>query len=325
MLLRLLACSAAIALMSASGSATDLVEPPPAETAFWLEGSVLFMKREFTDNPDIVSTDTAPQSNVFKANDFEPGWEAGFEAALGVRWDRWGVEARGFWLDTFEENQTFIGTGDDLVIETDPPTSYGLSAGNTLDGSFESDIYGAEASVSFEVVPNATIYAGPRWINFDEEFELFGDFGGGASETNTWETDNELLGAQLGFRTDLIALATGSPGAFSVNTDVSVGIFDNQAEADFQVLDGGVPRPDADVSDDESILAFAVDAELTVGYEVTENILVFVGYQVLYIDGVANAVEQVDGTTSFNNDPTIDIRRGSALFHGGKAGVTIRF
>jgi hypothetical protein len=104
-----------------------------------------------------------------------------------------------------------------------------------------------------------------------------------------------------------------------------VGVFNNGAEVGFVVLDSGVPRPDATVGDSDSLLAVAVDASLTAGYRFTPNFEIFAGYSALWIDGVANAVEQVGGTTSFNADPTISLVEGSALWHGATAGLKVRF
>ena len=162
-------------------------------------------------------------------------------------------------------------------------------------------------------------------FQLDEEFELFGDFGGGSFEQNTWETENQLLGGQIGFRSDLVALVSGGPTAFSLDTDVSVGVFNNQADVDFETIDDpGVSRYGV-ISDSDDLLAVAVDASLDSRYHFTPNFEIFAGYNVLWINGVATAVEQLTGTGPYGGPPPLDLVEGDALFHGGKAGVKVRF
>jgi hypothetical protein len=331
-ILRILALGTC-AICAAPANAADILDlPVPAEVAtvnpwaVWAEASVLIMSRQNGDEFPVVSTAGAPGSgDIFRADDFEPGdWELGAEAALGFGNGVWGLEVRGFWLGEFEESQTFVSGGGGVLIETDPATGYGLPPGGSMTGTFQSRIFGAEASASYQLFPSTTAYAGPRWIQLDEHFDLFGDFGG-ANERNVWDVDNQLLGGQIGLRTDWIAMMGGSPDGFSLATDVSLGLFNNRTELDFETLDSGVSRYGV-ISDSESNVALALDAGLDVGYRFTPGFEVFAGYNVLWINGIATAVEQVNATGSFGGPPPADIDSdGTAIYHGGKAGIRVRF
>jgi hypothetical protein len=318
---RSISLSAAFALLSGVAAAQQTL-PTPTGLHFWVDGQALFMTQELGDRA-LLST-TAGKGDILSARDVEPDqWEPGFEGAIGVDMGRWGVEARGFWLDTLsgKSSTTTVQPGGNVTFEFNSPQAIGVAGvPGTFDGRFQSDVHGAEGSFSYELMPHGRVYVGPRWIDLNEQFDLDLTGAGGTGDFR-WNTKNQLVGGQAGFRTDWIALLSKTPSKFSLVSDTSIGVFHNSASDDFKSVANGVAS--FKLHDGKGLPAVAVNASLTAGFRPTSNIELFAGYEVLWINGVASATDQMSGTDATNN--TVSIVKGDALFHGAKVGGRIRF
>jgi hypothetical protein len=107
------------------------------------------------------------------------------------------------------------------------------------------------------------------------------------------------------------------------STDQGHGAFallSNSAHSVFEVVDYY-----SDIVADGHKLSPAVDAGLQIGCRLGRMIEVHAGYDLLWLNSVAQASRQVAGTTSYNSEPTLTLVYSSLIAHGAKAGVTIRF
>ncbi len=261
----------------------------------------LFMMRSNGSSEPLVSTVASPGTgNVFKSSQFEPDFTPGAKGRIAVTNGAYGVEAGAFWLDQATEDRVFTGSTN-LIIETNPTTSYGFGAGDTLSAHDASDIIGANFYGTWAPYDDEswTVYFGPRFIQLKERFNIFGDFGGGDFEDDSWHTNNRLMGAELGVRADLFKLFDFDGDGWSLNGDVGVGVFGNSARTNFNVADPGVPSR-IFTSTSASDTSAAADLGLNLSYPVTDYADVSLGYDLLYLSNVETATGQVPATGSFN-------------------------
>ncbi len=284
--------------------------------------SGIYMTRDNPDSGPLVVFAGGGMPAI-RSSDLEFDWAAGFDAGIHIPVNGFGAEVRVFWLDEVSASHTLIGTGVGLLFQTNPNTGYGLPLGNTLTARTSSEIYGGEINGTFPLNASTTVYAGIRAINLEEDLNFFGNFGGGASETNIWTSDNELLGAQVGARVDL-GQQVPLPAGVTASVDIAIGLFHNEQRATMVTLDSGVPRY-ATVVDNDSATSIGVDAGVEVGYMVAPNVELFAGYNILHITNTALATDQVSGTTAFGGQPMLSLRDDVVTYHGGRVGARVRF
>ena len=297
-----------------------------AETKVTIDVSGFFLTRGAGTTTPLVSLSANPGTgDVFTTDSVALNtWKPGGDLRLGLSWGKLGAEVRGFMLAKWSNSalNTFP-SGASVVIETDPTTSYGLSAGNTLTASNESTFKGFEANLTYDLSPAVRLYGGARYLLIDETFDLYGSWPPG-NEEDIWSTTNKMLGGQLGVRIGVLRLADAATKGFTVQGHGAFALFSNSAHADFALLDDGVDRYEP-VPVDASKISPAVDAGLQVGYRLTGAIEVHAGYDLMWLNSVAQATYQVAGTTPYGDSPTLTLVFSSLVVHGAKAGVTIRF
>ena len=292
------------------------------ETKLTVDVSGLFWTRTAGPTLPLVSLNTAPGSgDVFTTKTVAlTTWKPGGDVRLGIGWGQLGAEVRGFMLAKWTRSALFTGAGTSLVIETDPRTSYGLPAGATIAAANESRLKGIEANLTYDLIPAVCVYAGARYVLIDETFDLFGDFGAGDTEEDIWTVKNKMLGGQIGVRADILRPAEGVQRGFTVQARGAFALFSDSASVDFEVVDTAVAS-----AAKRSHISPAVDAGLRFGYRLDRMIELYIGYDLLWLNAVAQATHQVAGTTAFGLPPTSTLVFNSFVVHGARAGLTVRF
>jgi len=304
-------------LAAVAGPAADSDGSPE----FFLEAEALVMTRDDPHSRALWSSDVAGRGDVFDADHFDFDFEPGTQANAGVRFDRLGFEVAGFWIDSWRSGKRFVGTADCCLVDTNPATSFGLDEGSPEDATYVSEIYGMEGNVSYEVVPGATLLGGVRWIQLNEKMKFVSiDF----FENNRWTVDNTLIGPQLGARLELLELLYEDESRWSVRADARIAALFNDIENRYQNARGDGPD-DPFGSDNDDGAAVSIQAGLSAGYEVFPGATLRLGYQVLWIYGVALAPDQMGRTSQFNTGGRrpMGTRTEDALYHGGTVGFTI--
>jgi hypothetical protein len=248
-------------------------------------------------------------------------WKPGGDVRIGLTWSKLGAEVRGFMLAKWSNSAIHTATsGESLIIETNPTTGYGLpGAGSTMTANNESTFKGFEANLTYDLSPAVRLYGGARYLLIDETFGLLGDWGS-STEDDVWNTTNKMLGGQLGVRVDILRLANAAAQDFTVRGHGAFALFSNSAHSVF-----AVDISSRNSAADGSHISPAVDAGLQIGYRIGGAIELHAGYDLMWLNSVAQATRQVAGTTSFNSDPTSTLVFSSLVVHGAKAGLTIRF
>jgi hypothetical protein len=246
-------------------------------------------------------------------------WKTGGDVRIGYAWSKLGAEVRGFLLSKWTKSADYTSDGTELIIETQPLTSYGVGVGDTMTANNESAMKGFEANVTYDLSPAIRLYGGFRYLKIDEGFDLLGASDGEPFEDDIWNTTNTMMGGQVGARFEFLRLAQGQAKGFTGQGRVGMAVFSNSAHADFEAW---MPQLGTDVHK----LSPAVDAGLQFGYRLNSLIEVHAGYDLLWLGKVAQANRQFLGTTSYNSeDVTLTPVFSSLIAHGAKAGVTIRF
>lgn len=167
-----------------------------------------------------------------------------------------------------------------------------------------------------------TWFAGFRYINLNEELDILAErdeVGGVEDGSYNLRTSNNLYGAQLGAR------LRRTRGRFGWDATGFAGIFGNDARQTQSVTDfPDVPlRPT--VSSSRSGVSFVGGANLSGLYLLTNVWSLRAGYNLIWIEGVALAPDQLD--FNFAASPSGDqLRNGGGLFlHGANVGVEARW
>ncbi len=185
-------------------------------------------------------------------------------------------------------------------------------------------LYNAEINVRRDLCPGVTMLAGFRWVNLSEELQ-------GTIEPSTrtvpfWDTKtrNNLCGLQLGEDWKIF-----NRGRFSIDGLVKAGLFDNLAEETTEVSIYQTPYWE---SASGNQLAFLGEIGLQCKYQLTQRLLLKIGYQAMCLEGVALAPGQIPETFSHGLPRTdvyvraLGINSGSGVFyHGAAAGLEYAF
>lgn len=292
-------------------------------TGLTIDLSGFFLTRTAGTNAPLVSQEaTAGTGDVFMTEDAAlTAWKPAGELRVAYAWSKLGAEVRGFLTSKLSRSAAFTSTASvGLTIETDPVTFYGMPVGSTLTaGNESSGLKSFEANLTYALAPAVRLFGGFRYLKVNDAFELFGDFNGG-SETDVWTAANTMVGGQVGARVDFVRPAEGASRGFTAQGRAALALLSNDAQADFTVLEWWDL-----ISSTGTKLTPAVDAGLQVGYCLGRQVEFHVGYDLLWLGSVAQAVRHVARTTSYNSEPTLTLGFDSLVYHGAKAGVTVRF
>ena len=137
---------------------------------------------------------------------------------------------------------------------------------------------------------------------------------GGNTSSYLIDVDNQLWGFQVG------AAANYCYNGWGLDAWGKVGVFANWADQetyeDLAALGAGT----ASVGAEDENMAFAGDLGVALVRHLTDRLSARVGYQLLWLEGVALATDQLD-----NSNPSIPIATldngGGTFYHGGFAGM----
>ena len=162
--------------------------------------------------------------------------------------------------------------------------------------------------------------SGVRYIDVSEEFELYSIAPDDSIGHLTMDTQNKMLGFQLGV--DFYYPV----GRWTMEGNLKGSLNGNLARGQFRLENGG-PFPDFGTlygNDFSSVrLATMVELGYHVSYHISERVKIRGGYEVLWLYGVAAAVEQLrDGTLKVNTGTHAETDY-AIIYHGGTFGFEI--
>jgi hypothetical protein len=247
--------------------------------------------------------------------DFDVGVRAGVDIDIRRRLgDRHELQVRYFGVDGWSDQFSESGT----ILLTDWETFAG----------FSTQLHSTEVNLRSRWTDWMTVLAGFRWVELSERVDydlntvtnipgfppfippisIPADFGQHA------RTQNHLYGFQLG--TDVLLWDRGGP--LTINTEMKAGIYSNLAKNS-----GDLESPIGDIVGDGRTYHAAFLGELGIHakYQLTRNLALRAGYQLLWLEGVALMNDnQLDALVAGDVDTS-----GSPFYHGAMVGTELRW
>ncbi len=295
-------------------------------TYTWAEGLLMWRDNQSTNRPIVINLNT--QDTLIGTNDlnFDTGW--GIRAGFGIHdCDNCGWEFE--YLGLFDQSAArSVKLADELAL----PGDLGLSTNNFYFADEVSVHYSSQVNnAEINRVSCCCCCDGPcgcqsvewlyglRYLNLHEELSIVSnDFQEGTSNYDI-RTNNNLFGAQVGSR------VRHCRGQWSWEGTGKAGIFGNAAEQHSdQIVDfpAFVVRPAHTESAGD--VAFVGDLNLSAIYQINSVWGARLGYNLIWIEGVALAPDQLDFTNTSDSGKNISAD-GGVLLQGVNAGFEARW
>jgi hypothetical protein len=267
----------------------------PAPDVYFTVGA-LVLTRDNAVRPQILVQNTTTGDNLLSTKDLDFDWFAGPSFVLGYRptkMDAW--ELTYFGLQDFNSVRSVFGAADLTVPGTlGTLGNFGPVGANpapsVITVDYNSQIDDAELNYYWHHdCENLMWMAGFRYFQLDEKFDLASTVTGVGTSVYDIRTTNNMAGGQVGVRlkTECSFLEwdiTGKAGAFGN----SVG----QAQTVFNTDGSAIGRGSA--GDHQGVWAFVGDLGSNVNVNLCRNWSVMGGYNLMWVDGVALAPNQID-------------------------------
>ncbi len=280
-----------------------------------IRSGALYLVRDRPRDQVLVTDGFSPQSTaLLNASELNPGVAWGVELnAIRHRFldTCWDLEGRYFGIDGWGAATTpVLSPGGSVVQFADPIGNINDPA--VVSGSYQSRLYSVELNARRQLRDWLQILVGFRYLDLDEEgLSILRDTGPGINFSHTRVTaDNQMWGFQLGADARL-----WSWEQLSIELAGKAGIYSNDASNHMTHTQTVTPTVYTAAAKRNNT-AFEGEMGLTACYQLNRNWAFRTGYQVLWIEGVALAPDQVAaidpllGTSSVRTD-------GSPFYHGG--------
>lgn len=251
---------------------------------------------------------------VFNASSLNLGTQAGPRFNLirhGFLRSSWDLEFGYFHVDSWNASAAFPAAGGPYFLAVDGNT-LANSPVNSANFNYGSKLYSTELNLRRQRSDWFTVLAGFRYLEYEDLYNAAGTFAGGPY-THTVDANNHLYGFQLG--ADVRLWNRGGP--FTVDGIVKGGIYYNAADQFSTVTAGGTSFDSAQSSHTSALVELALKAN----YRLSRVWSVQAGYQLMWLEGVARAPEQIPSTDLVLGGSVLNTG-GSPFFHGGFAGLT---
>lgn len=278
--------------------------------AGYLSVGALALQRSTPGGGAIVAANPAG-TPFHSAGDFDFGWSPGIDAAAGFNiFGNESLEAR-FMYSAMDSSFGFVSPGGFI--------GYGFTGpgGTTFAADYDTKLTSFELNLRHHFTDQFSVLAGVRHIKIEED--LFGHLNTTVAH-GLYSYDNNLLGGQVGaqwsvfdpskpFQLDL----SGKVGAFSMKSDG--GIYEYQGPA--RTFIGSFVNPGVRET------TYAAEVGVNAGYNVTSNINVTAGYQLLWVSDVAQSGAAASASILNPSLLRTNVYRDDILFHGFNVGLNI--
>jgi hypothetical protein len=288
--------------------------PPP--DLYFTVGAIALMPDNSARNQPVVlrggATDVA-------TGDLGFDWRVGPSFLLGYRptkMDAWEISY--FGVLNWNSDRTPTSPADILSLPGDLGGILNFTGAGTIETTYSSHVNNAEINYLWHhECPNVMWLAGFRYFNLDEHFNILSTVTGTGSSLYNIHTDNDMAGGQLGVR-----LRACNP-RFECDVTAKAGAFDNSVGQQQIVGDVGT-TPIRNVGDHTADWAFVGEIGANASVYLCRNWCAMAGYNVMWVDGVALAPDQLNFTTNpgagggLNHD-------GNVLYQGAHIGLGCRW
>jgi Putative beta barrel porin-7 (BBP7) len=256
-----------------------------------------------------------PGSTLLTAGDLNSDWDGGLRAFVGWQQDACTAWEVGY-LGIFDWNASAVLTGNNsLAIPGDlGQASLDFFAADRMEITYRSQLHSAE--LNYVGTGGAlALLCGFRYLALNEDFILrAADLDTGTSDYRIHSTNN-LFGGQAGAR--YVEYRT----CWGWEATAKAGLFGNAASQSQSVTDfppSFLLRSRRSASSGQ--VAFVGDLNLTGFYQLTDNWSLRAGYNVLWIEGVVLAPNQLDFTDTAASGTQLH-SQGGLFAHGVSLGL----
>lgn len=300
-------CDAAPAAADACGELSE----GPYFAPWTFSSDVMFLHRSRPSSQPLFRDDWLKLGNdQLNARELDFGFSTGWRIGAVRHGQEWDMELSYFQLDGSKvtagvEGDTFLVTdsnGANLAV-TDPELEY------------HSRLYSGEINFSRPRNEWLSLLVGLRYVELDDHY--------GAAGTGTFfpspvsfyqQADNHLYGLQIGGNGAFLRR-----GAWTLEGSAKAGVYWNHADQNAVQLDTAPFGDRYSLSADKDHAAFLGELGLTGKYLISEHLAVRAGYQAMWLDGVALAVDQiaVNDFDTGGNHPHARVAAGNTVFYHG--------
>ncbi len=296
---------------------------------------------------------TTPSNPALNSTDLDQGFAPGMRLGLDYHVDRKHDLLFSFFYIGTWYSAKFIGPDDPLNwLEMKAPGVFFQTqdfAYQSMQWDYSTQLYNAELNVQEKISDRITIIAGFRWLQLRENlqgnippsdtfqpewkntnpfstlFDIASITTGTAAPAYPpfWNTSttNNLYGFQIGAEGKIFEC-----GAFSANALIKGGPYLNHAS---ELTGVSLAKTVYESGTSADRAAFVGEGGLRLKYQVTPAIALKLGYEILWLSGVATAPGQIRETYIFSS-PTSVVTHGissnsNVLFHGVTAGLEFSF
>jgi hypothetical protein len=184
---------------------------------------------------------------------------------------------------------------------------------------YVSKLHSIEANFRRQVSCRVSVLAGFRWIELSEDFGVLYETNPNIAGPSRYRVDvnNHLYGFQVGADALL-----WNNNCWLVDASVRAGVFGNNADQttlEHYVEFGGLPAAGTASGTDTSFLG---ELEVTATRCLTDRLSLRLGYQMLWLEGVALAPNQIDNTNLSPPPGVVTLDTDSGFFaHGAFVGL----
>jgi hypothetical protein len=251
----------------------------------------LFLHRSTPRSAVLVTDSYTPGGTVLlDANQFDFDTQTGWDIYLAR--DRvfgdWGIEANYFSVDGWNASTEPVTSPGGAVVQFVTPLG-NTQVPATLSASYASQLYSVEINARRPLLDWLTLLLGYRFLELDESgLSIAQDVGPGLNlATYSIKSQNSLSGFQVGLDSQI---PVGQ--RLTLQGIGKVGIYGNRASNNIYIYQSDSPE----TFGSETMLghtAFVGELDFAATYAVTDQLSVRGGYQLLWLEGVALASNQV--------------------------------
>lgn len=290
----------------------------PCQPCLSITAEALFLEINRAGNRALVVHDVT-QDPLMSTGALNPGMVGGPRLTLRRTLPSGRMfEASYFGLHEWETNA--VVTGGSVLSLPAPlgPATQDYAASSIMTASLTSRIHNAEFNL---VYPTSccgfSILGGFRYFNLDERFNLNSeDVLDGTSDYRIG-TDSHLYGGQVG------ANLKRRWSHLELEFLGKVGVFGSDARQRAFLGDNGNTSIFRDLRAQSGQAAFIGELGFNGALHITETLFCRAGYNLIWVDGVARATDQLDFTNTALSSTVL--HTGSAFFHGVNVGLEARW
>jgi hypothetical protein len=291
------------------------------EPRFFVTAESLFLKLDRgTRNavPVVLNEDT--RQTVLTTHDLDYSMVAGPRLAFGYWLNECAaVEVSYFGLHHWEDSDTAVGDNNlrlpgDLALATQD-----FFDADRMQLDYTSSLHNAEVNYYRRTrCENLSLLVGFRYLSLDETFNIHAnDIDAGGSDYNIG-VNNRLYGAQLGGRWQK------EWNRFGLDFVGKAGIFGNASKQHTFVGDFDNTFVMRDSTTTGSHVAFVGELGINGTYKLTKTLYARAGYNLLWVEGLARAMDQLDFTDTPDSGMALVFGKG-AFLHGATVGLEARW